>query len=154
LFNRLWNSLQEIDVRVMFFGTTEHNELRRVVNSLLLMIERFKGPGFVIAATNLPQFLDEAVWRRFDDILSFDLPTEREIELLLTRQFANFPAHFDLSTTISKLVGMSYADIERICIDAIKKAVLKKRKSVSETEFAAALRQETRRKSLTSNRSL
>jgi ATP-dependent 26S proteasome regulatory subunit len=49
---------------------------------------------------------------------------------------------------------MSYADIERICIDAIKKAVLKKRKSVSETEFAAALRQETRRKSLTSNRSL
>ena len=134
--------------------TAEHNELRRVVNSLLLMIERFKGPGFVIAATNLPQFLDEAVWRRFDDILSFDLPTEREIELLLTRQFANFPAHFDLSTTISKLVGLSYADIERICIDAIKKAVLKKRKSVSETEFAAALRQETRRKSLTSNRSL
>jgi SpoVK/Ycf46/Vps4 family AAA+-type ATPase len=134
--------------------TAEHNELRRVVNSLLLMIERFKGPGFVVAATNLPQFLDEAVWRRFDDILSFDLPTEREIELLLTRQFANFPAHFDLSTTISKLVGLSYADIERICIDAIKKAVLKKRKSVSETEFAAALRQETRRKSLTSNRSL
>jgi SpoVK/Ycf46/Vps4 family AAA+-type ATPase len=132
----------------------EHNELRRVVNSLLLMIERFKGPGFVIAATNLPQVLDEALWRRFDDILSFDLPTEREIELLLTREFANFPAHFDLSTTINKLVGMSYADTERICIDAIKKAVLKKRKSVSETEFAAALRQEMRRKSLTSNRSL
>jgi hypothetical protein len=42
---------------------------------------------------------------------SFDLPTEREIELLLTREFANFPAHFDVSTTISKLVGMSYADI-------------------------------------------
>jgi SpoVK/Ycf46/Vps4 family AAA+-type ATPase len=31
--------------------STEHNELRRVVNSLLLMIERFKGPGLVIAAT-------------------------------------------------------------------------------------------------------
>jgi SpoVK/Ycf46/Vps4 family AAA+-type ATPase len=69
----------------------EHNELRRVVNSLLLMIERFKGPGLVIAATNLPQFLDEALWRRFDDIVSFDLPTEREIALLLARQFANFP---------------------------------------------------------------
>jgi SpoVK/Ycf46/Vps4 family AAA+-type ATPase len=131
----------------------EHNELRRVVNSLLLMIERFNGPGLVIAATNLPQFLDEALWRRFDDILLFELPTEREIELLLAREFANFPAHFDLTTPISKLVGMSYADIERICIDAIKKAVLKKRKSVSETEFAAALRQETRRKGLTSRRS-
>jgi SpoVK/Ycf46/Vps4 family AAA+-type ATPase len=131
----------------------EHNELRRVVNSLLLLIERFKGPGLVIAATNLPQFLDEALWRRFDDILSFEPPTEREIGLLLARQFANFPAHFDLATPVSKLVGMSYADIERICVDAIKKAVLKKRKSVSETEFAAALRQETRRKGLTSRRS-
>jgi SpoVK/Ycf46/Vps4 family AAA+-type ATPase len=58
------------------------------------MIERFKGPGFVIAATNLPQFLDEAMWRRFDDILSFDLPTEREIELLLTRQFCEFSGAF------------------------------------------------------------
>src|SRR5215204_1125897 len=124
---------------------TEHNELRRVVNSLLQMIERFRGPGLVIAATNLPQSLDEALWRRFDDILSFELPTEREIGLLLGREFANFPAHFDLATPISKLTGMSYADIERICIDAIKKAVLKKRKSVSETEFAAALRQEQRR---------
>jgi ATP-dependent 26S proteasome regulatory subunit len=47
---------------------------------------------------------------------------------------------------------MSCADIERICIDAIKKAVLRKRKSVSETEFAAALRQEMRRKGMTSRR--
>jgi SpoVK/Ycf46/Vps4 family AAA+-type ATPase len=130
----------------------EHNELRRVVNSLLLMIERFKGPGLVIAATNLPQFLDEALWRRFDDVVSFDPPTEREIRLLLERQFANFRAHFDLATPVSKLAGMSYADIERICIDAIKKAVLKRHKSVSEMEFAAALRQETRRKGLSSRR--
>jgi SpoVK/Ycf46/Vps4 family AAA+-type ATPase len=132
--------------------TAEHNELRRVVNSLLLMIERFRGPGLVIAATNLPQFLDDALWRRFDEIISFDPPTEREIAMMLARQFANFPAHFDLVTPIGKLVGMSYADVERICVDAIKKAVLKKRKSVSETEFAAALRQETRRKGLTSRR--
>lgn len=133
--------------------TTEHNELRRVVNSLLLMIERFKGPGLVIAATNLPCSLDEAIWRRFDDIISFEPPGEHEIGLLLARQFANFPAHFDLAAPVPKLVGMSYADIERICVDAIKKAVLKKRKSVSETEFAVALRQETRRKGLTSRRS-
>ena len=131
---------------------TEHSELRRVVNSLLLMIERFRGPGLVIAATNLPQFLDEALWRRFDDIIAFELPTEREIAMTLSRQFANFPAHFDLLGFASKLTGMSYADIERISIDAIKKAILRRRKSVSETEFAAALRHETRRKGLMSSR--
>jgi SpoVK/Ycf46/Vps4 family AAA+-type ATPase len=132
----------------------EHNELRRVVNSLLLMIERFRGPGLVVAATNLPQFLDEALWRRFDDVLSFELPTEREIALLLEREFANFPAHFELAAFTSKLTGMSYADVERICIDAIKKAVLKRRRAVSETEFASALRGETRRKGLASRRSV
>jgi SpoVK/Ycf46/Vps4 family AAA+-type ATPase len=133
--------------------TAEHNELRRVVNSLLLMIERFKGPGLVIAATNLPQFLDGALWRRFDDIVLFEAPGEREIAQFLARQFANFPANFDLTTSTGKLTGMSYAEIERVCIDGIKKAVLKKRKSVSETEFAAALRQEARRKGLTSRHS-
>jgi SpoVK/Ycf46/Vps4 family AAA+-type ATPase len=131
---------------------TEHNEMRRVVNSLLLMVERFRGPGLVIAATNLPQFLDEALWRRFDEVVSFDLPTEREIEFFLKRQFANFPAHFDLETFVSKLAGTSYADVERVCVDAIKRAVLKKRRSVSETEFASALRGETRRKGLTARR--
>ncbi|MBR0690705.1 ATP-binding protein [Bradyrhizobium manausense] len=130
--------------------TTEHNELRRVVNSLLHMVERFRGPGLVVAATNLPQFLDEAIWRRFDDVVSFDPPEEREIALLLSRQFANFPVHFDVESMSQKLKGMSYADIERVCFDAIKKAVLKRRKSVSETEFASALRKEMRRKGLTS----
>lgn len=130
----------------------EHNELRRVVNSLLLMIERFRGPGLIIAATNLPKFLDEALWRRFDEVISFDPPGDREIALLVERQFANFPAHFELTTFAGKLAGMSYADIERICVDAIKKAVFKKRRSVSETEFASALRGETRRKGLTSRR--
>ncbi|MBC7792129.1 MAG: AAA family ATPase [Clostridia bacterium] len=132
----------------------EHNELRRVVNSLLLFIERFQGPGVVIAATNLPQFLDEAMWRRFDDVVPFDVPGEREIAQLLSRQFANFPASFDIMNSNSKLLGMSYADIERVCVDAIKKAVLKKRKSVSETEFATALKQEARRKGLTARRSV
>ena len=131
---------------------SEHNELRRVVNSLLMMIERFRGPGLVIAATNLPQYLDEALWRRFDEILTFDQPTEREITLLLERQFANFPAHFSLTSFVGKLSGLSYAETERVCIDAIKKAVLKKRRSVSETEFASALREETRRKGITTRR--
>jgi SpoVK/Ycf46/Vps4 family AAA+-type ATPase len=131
----------------------EHNELRRVVNSLLLMIERFKGPSLVIAATNLPRFLDEALWRRFDDIVYFEVPSDREIAQMLERQFANFPANFDVTTLIGKLAGMSYADIERVCVDGIKKAVLKKRKAVSETEFAAALRHEMRRKSVTSHHS-
>jgi len=126
---------------------SEHNELRRVVNSLLLFIDRFKGRGLLVAATNLEGALDAAVWRRFDEIIFFDVPGEREIAELLALRFRNFPVNFDLGREAGKLKGMSYSEVERVCYDAIKSAVLKKRKVVSETEFAAAMRAETRRKS-------
>ncbi|MGC2132619.1 MAG: ATP-binding protein, partial [Xanthobacteraceae bacterium] len=57
----------------------EHNELRRVVNSLLMMIDRYRGRGLLIAATNLEESLDNAIWRRFDDVVFFDLPDIAEI---------------------------------------------------------------------------
>ena len=125
---------------------SEHNELRRVVNSLLLFIDRFKGRGLVVAATNLEGSLDAAVWRRFDDIIFFDVPGERELADLLALRFRNFPVNFDLGHEAGKLKGMTYSEVERVCYDAIKSAVLKKRRVVSETEFAAAMRAETRRK--------
>lgn len=125
---------------------TEHSEMRRVVNSLLLFIERFKGPGFVIAATNLEGALDAALWRRFDEIIAFDPPADTEIAALLTLRFRNLPVNFDLAKEVPRLKGLSFAEIERICFDAMKAAILKRRKQVSETEFAAAVKAEQRRK--------
>jgi SpoVK/Ycf46/Vps4 family AAA+-type ATPase len=126
---------------------SQHNELRRVVNSLLIFIDRFKGRGLLIAASNLESALDGAVWRRFDEVITFDPPGPAQIEQLLQLEFRNFPVNFDLGSLVSKLAGLSYAEIERVCLDSIKSAVLKRRKGVSETEFAAAVRQEQRRKS-------
>lgn len=124
----------------------EHNELRRVVNSLLLFIDRFKGRGLVVAATNLEGSLDAAVWRRFDEVVVFDPPSETEIAELLTLRFRNFPVNFELTKEAAKFKGLSFAEIERVCFDAIKGAVMKRRKGVSETEFATALKSELRRK--------
>ncbi|MDX2264793.1 MAG: ATP-binding protein [Hyphomicrobiales bacterium] len=125
---------------------SEHNELRRVVNTLLMFVDRFKGRGLVIAATNLESTLDSAVWRRFDEVIVFDPPGEREITTMLALRFRNFPVNFDLDKQISKLRGMSYAEIERVSLEATKSAVLKRRKVVSETEFASAIKSELRRK--------
>lgn len=126
----------------------EHNELRRVVNSLLLLIDRYQSRGLLVAATNLETALDTAIWRRFDEVVMLDNPATADIESMLKLQFKNFAIKFDLEKQIPKLNGLSFAEIERVALDAIKSAVLKKRKSVSETEFAAALKQETRRQSL------
>lgn len=123
----------------------EHNELRRVVNSLLGMIERHQGRGVFIAATNLETSLDAAIWRRFDDVVAFEPPSSQEIKNLLDLLFKNFPVNFDVDASVGKLSGLSYAEIERVALDAVKTAVLKKRKSVTETDFAAALKGANRR---------
>ncbi len=125
--------------------TGEHNELRRVVSSLLGMIERYQSRGVLIAATNLESSLDPAIWRRFDDIVFFEPPQAAEVKSLLDLVFKNFPVNFEIEGIVPKLVGLSYADIERVAFDAIKTAVLRKRKAVTETDFAGAIKTESRR---------
>ncbi|WP_375786151.1 AAA family ATPase [Bradyrhizobium sp. Pha-3] len=127
---------------------SEHNELRRVVNSLLMLIDRFKGKGFLIAATNLEESLDAAIWRRFDEVVVFDLPSQREIRRLCEIKLKNFPAPFSIAEKAVRLRGMSFADVERICDNAIKRSILKRSKSLLELEFDLAIREELRRKDL------
>jgi SpoVK/Ycf46/Vps4 family AAA+-type ATPase len=126
----------------------EHNELRRVVNSLLMLIDRFKGRGFLVAATNLEESLDAAIWRRFDEVVVFDLPSWREIKGLCEIKLKNFPAPFSFGEKAAKLKGLSFADIERICDNAIKRSILKRSKTLIESEFDFAVREELRRKEL------
>ena len=129
---------------------SEHNEMRRVVNSLLMLIDRFRGKGFLVAATNLEESLDAAIWRRFDEVVIFDLPSQREIRKLCELKLKNFPVPFSIAEKISGLQGMSYADIERVCDNAIKRSILKRSKSLIEAEFNFAVREVQRRKELRS----
>jgi SpoVK/Ycf46/Vps4 family AAA+-type ATPase len=126
----------------------EHNELRRVVNSLLMMIDRYKGRGLLIAATNLQKSLDSAIWRRFDDIIFFDLPDAAEIREFLVIKTRNYLPGFDIKKKAPNLRGLSYADIERICQGAIKRSILKGLTRISESDFNVAIRDERRRQSV------
>ncbi len=125
----------------------EHNELRRVVNSLLIFIDRIRPRGFLVAATNLDQSLDAAIWRRFDEVVWFDKPDQPMIGRYLAMKFKNVAMAFDPQHFVDRLDGYSYAEIERVCIQAIKAAVIDRRKEVRERDFAAALVDETRRRS-------
>lgn len=130
--------------------SAEHGEVRRVVNALLLMMDRFPNQGLLIAATNLEGTLDAAMWRRFDDIGVFDKPDAEGIENMLRLKFKNFPGNFEFASKIPKLSGFSFAEIERLSYEAIKRAVLKRQKTVTERDFEAALREERRRRSVAS----
>ena len=128
--------------------TSEHSEMRRVVNSLLMLIDRYHGRGFVIAATNVEQSLDPAVWRRFDEVVVFDLPDDEQIRRLIALKTRNFPISFDLTQRVRQLQGYSFAAIERICVSAIKRSILKGAKSVLEAEFDLALAEGRRRRDI------
>jgi SpoVK/Ycf46/Vps4 family AAA+-type ATPase len=125
----------------------EHNEMRRVVNSLLLFIDRLQPKGFLIAATNLDRALDPAIWRRFDEVIWFEKPNRLMTERFLRLKFKNVSVGFDPSVRSAELEGYSYAEIERICVQAIKAMVIDRRKQVQERDFNRALTDEARRRS-------
>ncbi len=124
----------------------EHSELRRVVNSLLLFIDQIQPSGFLLAATNLDQSLDAAIWRRFDEIAWFDEPDLSMVRKYLSNAFKNIDTAFDASSYATKLKGNSYANLEKICNQAIKLSILGRRKSVSKKDFAEAMSDAERRK--------
>ncbi|MFZ2159831.1 MAG: ATP-binding protein [Bradyrhizobium sp.] len=126
----------------------EHNEIRRVVNSLLMMIDRFAGKGLLIAATNLESSIDYAAWRRFDEVMLFELPTLHQIKSTLRLKTRNYPLEFEISTYAGRLDGMSFAEIERICVSAIKGSILARKPAVPEDMFEHAIDAERRRISI------
>jgi SpoVK/Ycf46/Vps4 family AAA+-type ATPase len=125
--------------------TSEHSELRRVVNSLLLFIDRMEPRGFLIAATNLDASLDPAVWRRFDEVIWFDKPDSKAIADFVAMKFKNVEHAFRIEPHIKALQGYSYADIQRICAQAMRTAIVERREAVTGGDFTAAIGNEVRR---------
>ncbi|KRA67033.1 AAA family ATPase [Caulobacter sp. Root656] len=123
----------------------EHNELRRVVNSLLIFIDRIEPKGFLVAATNLDASLDAAIWRRFDEVVWFDRPDQHMIERFLRDKFKNVETAFDPLSHAADLIGYAYAEIDRICVQAIKAAVIDGRKRVEDNDFRQAVSDGLRR---------
>ncbi len=101
----------------------ELGELKRVINSLLQNIDAFAKHNILIAATNHPELLDKAIWRRFNTVIEIGLPQEDEIAQLI-RTFTNsFPTDFlsddrKFERLVKLLVGNSPADIKSILNNA------------------------------------
>jgi len=100
-------------------------EIRRVLNSFLQMIENDQSNSLIIAATNHAEILDYALFRRFDDVIEYHLPTADQAAKLIKSRLGKFvPKPFPLKTAASKADGLSYAEIRRAVDEAIKEAVM------------------------------
>ena len=115
-------------------------EIRRVLNSFLLFLEQDESESILVAATNHVQLLDRALFRRFDAVVEYQLPSRTVAERvmkgrlgLLDTKDLQWPAVLDAAE------GLSHAELVRACENAAKKAILAHRRLVSTQELADSL---------------
>jgi len=117
-------------------------EIRRVVNSFLQMVEHDQSDSLIVAATNHVGLLDRALFRRFDDIIEFELPDAERIKLVLRAKLAAFKTQkIRWATAAKAALGLSFADIVRATEDAIKDALVDEREAVTHADLMAAIRE-------------
>ncbi len=117
-------------------------EMRRVLNALLQFIEQDQSDSIIVAATNNPKLLDQALFRRFDDVLYYSLPDEEERKHLIEIIMGTFLASkFAWNKVLSSSADLSQAEIGSACRDAIKDAVLHDKSKVTASELISTLDQ-------------
>lgn len=104
----------------------ETGEVKRVVSSLLLQIDELPSYVIVVTATNHPELLDRAVWRRFQLRLALPHATRAGIERMLERWIRRTGRPLGLAprTLADKLAGASYAEVEEFARDVDRRAIL------------------------------
>lgn len=104
----------------------ETGEIRRLVNSLLMQVDHLPSYTIVVAATNFPELLDRAIWRRFQLRALLPAPTTKEIKKLLDTFFSGYAGvhHQTLTALAKKLDGASLAEIEDFSQNVIRRHIL------------------------------
>ncbi len=116
-------------------------EASRIVSSLLQLMEDYDAPGLLVATTNLAGSLDEALFRRFDDVFMVTPPGPAEIDQLLrmTLSAMKISDGVDLGDAIGSLAGWPAAQVVRAARDAAKLAVLESREEIQMSDLKRAV---------------
>lgn len=114
-------------------------EIRRVLNSFLQFLENDDGPSLIIAATNHPEILDKALYRRFDDVITYSLPAPEVARGILEAHLATFKLQLEWPQVIEAAAGMSQAEIARAADEAAKVAVLAETDRIGTSALLRAL---------------
>jgi SpoVK/Ycf46/Vps4 family AAA+-type ATPase len=115
-------------------------EIRRILNTFLQLLEKDDSNSLIIAATNHPELLDRALFRRFDDVLEYGLPDGEMIRRIITSRLAAFAGEdIDWKVVVEKVRGLSQADVSRAAEDAVKHALLQEQSHVTTSSLLSAL---------------
>lgn len=115
-------------------------EIRRVLNSFLQFLEQDDSDSIVLGATNHVGLLDRALFRRFDAVLEYSLPTEEIATRVMRGRLALLDtSNIEWHAAAKAAEGLSHAEIAMACEQAAKNAILDHTTAVRDTELVAAL---------------
>ena len=115
-------------------------EIRRVLNSFLQFLENDDSEGLIIAATNHPELLDSALFRRFDDVIPYALPDPSVAEGILRTRLSGFKTTgMQWGDVVKATSGLSQAEISRTADSAAKRAILDDRTCVTSDDLSGAI---------------
>lgn len=114
----------------------EMGELKRVINSLLQNIDMFTQNNILIAATNHPELLDKAIWRRFNNVIEVGQPNVEGVSKLIEMYLCNFSNDYysdnkKYEKVINLFLKKSPSDIRNIINNAISQAVIGDKEKIS-----------------------
>lgn len=115
-------------------------EVRRVVTTFLQLIDADTSPSIIIAATNFAEILDPAMFRRFDLILPFTVPTTEQARALILQRLGQFKLSaktLDRAAAMNK--ELSFAEIAMACDQAIRTMVLASRSQLRAADLHGAI---------------
>lgn len=126
--------IDEFDVIWRLRGDTgnDHNEMKRIVNTLLQLIDFFPSEGFLVFATNSIKIIDEALLRRLDRVIEIPLPNPSWIQKYLKLKMARYNdliGKIDYKELSKSYSGSSFSEIQRLLQKKIKNKVIQQRKS-------------------------
>ncbi len=115
-------------------------EIRRVLNSFLQFLEQDESDSLIIAATNHPQLLDRAVFRRFDTVIHYELPSKRAAESVMKARLALLDTSaVDWPAVLAAAEGLSHGEIARACEQGAKNVILDHRTAIDTGALVATL---------------
>jgi SpoVK/Ycf46/Vps4 family AAA+-type ATPase len=115
-------------------------EIRRVLSSFLQFMEIDRSGSIVVAATNHPQLLDRAVFRRFGKVIEYSLPTPEMARAVIRNRLASVPTQGLAWRRIDvAAIGLSHAELALACDQAAKQTILMKAPRVTTALLVSAL---------------
>ena len=115
-------------------------EARRILNTFLLFLDDTQPESLVVAATNHPALLDKALFRRFDAVITYALPSPVEAVDVLRRRLAAMDTSAVSWEEVTNHVNeLSQAELVRAAEAAAKRAILDESDSVQTSDLTIAL---------------